>query len=279
MAPHAVTNGGSHSKRRPVTVLVTGFGPFVFCWAYCSYKKSSNTAIRFQEKFPVNPSYEITRSLPNTLAKLTADGREVQIVGYGTPIRVCYEDVRQLVPIMHESYLGTVDLILHIGMASGRDYYTAELYGHRDGYSKNKDIDGRTLPIDDGLIHFGDCPAMMTTSLDYDEVLAKWNTNLLGLPESSPAHSADCRSSEDAGHYLCDYIYYNSLAWFGRLSGKLDGGKASDRPVLFLHVPADSDLETLEKGQHVALALVEAMVDNWCSSKKNGFVRISEPGH
>ena len=258
MAPHAVTNGNSHGKQRPVTVLVTGFGPF-------------------QKVYPVNPAYEIARSLPEMLKTLTADGREVQIIGYGTPIRVCYEEVREFVPILHESYLGTVDIVLHIGMASGRNFYTAELYGHRDGYTKNKDLDGRTLPVDDGLIHFGDCPAMMTTSLDYDEVLTKWKANLLSLPESSPGHSADCRPSEDAGHYLCDYIYYNSLAWFGRRSGKLDGGKASDRPVLFLHVPAESDPETIEKGTQVTLALIEAMVDNWCSSSRNGFITIARP--
>ena len=114
MAPHAVTNGKLHHKQSAVRVLVTGFGPF-------------------QERYPINPSFEITRSLPDALETLTPDGREVQIISYGVPIRVCYDEVRELVPVLHENYIGTIDLILHIGMASGRNHYTAELYAHRDG--------------------------------------------------------------------------------------------------------------------------------------------------
>ena len=247
IAQHITTEGNTNGQHREITVLVTGFGPF-------------------QDKHPVNPSYEIARSLSSTLPTVTASGRELHVIGYGTPIRVCYKEVRELVPVLHESYLGIVDLVLHIGMASGRDHYTAELYGHRDGYIKNKDLDGRTLPIDDGLIHFGDCPASMTTSLDYEEVLRSWKRNVAHIPETSPANGADCRPSEHAGHYLCDYIYFNSLAWFGRRHEKLDGGIGTDRPVLFLHVPAESDPQTLEKGRQVTLALIEAMVDNWCHS-------------
>jgi pyrrolidone-carboxylate peptidase len=258
MAPHAVTNGdSSQDKQRAVRVLVTGFGPF-------------------QERYPINPSFEITRSLPETLQTLTCDGREVQIIGYGAPIRVCYEEVRELVPLLHENYLGSVDLILHIGMASGRQHYTAELYAHRDGYTKNKDLDGKTLPPDDGAKQFPDCPIMMTTSLDFSDVLSKWRTKIKDLPKSSAAYGADCRPSEDAGRYLCDFIYYNSLAWFGRRNSRLDGGKVTDRPVLFLHVPAESDPKMLQKGTQVALALIEAMVDNWCSAKTNGYLSLGE---
>ena len=45
-----------------------------------------------------------------------------------------------------------------------------------------------------------------------------------------------------------DYIYFNSLAWFGRRNGVLAGGEAKDRPVLFFHVPAESDVAALERG-------------------------------
>lgn len=257
MVPHAITDEDSHERQRAVRVLVTGFGPF-------------------QQRYPVNPSFEITRSLPETLPHLTSDGREIQIISYGTPIRVCYEDVRELVPLLHENYLGTIDLILHIGMASGRSHYTTELYAHRDGYTKNKDLDGKTLPPDDGFNHFGDCPIMMTTSLDISDVLSRWETKINDLPKSSAAYGADCRPSEDAGRYLCDFIYYNSLAWFGRRNGKLDGGQVTDRPVLFLHVPAESDSKMLEKGKQVALSLIEAMAENWSSTKTNGYVSPTE---
>lgn len=244
--------GDTHDTKRHVTVLVTGFGPF-------------------QERYPVNPSFEIARFLPNILPKTTVDGRKIRIIGYETPIRVCYEEVRELVPVLLESFLGTIDLVLHIGMSSGRDFYTAEMYAHRDGYSKNKDLDGETLPADHGLKHFGDCPPIMTTSLDCDQLLRKWKSNLRGIPKDLPGFDANCRISEDAGHYMCDYIYYNSLAWFGRRNGNSEYGHVEDRPVLFLHVPAESDPDVLEKGRQVAMALIDAMVHNWCSMRKNGF--------
>ena len=251
MAPHAILNGDHHESKKKLTVLVTGFGPF-------------------QDRYPINPSYEIAISLPPKLLRTTRDGREIQIIAPRKAVRVAYEEVRELVPILHESFLGTVDLVLHIGMASGRGYYTGERYGHRDGYSKSKDLDGKTLPVDDGLTRFGDCPEVMTTSLDFDSIMKKWNANVMTLPASSPAFAADCRASEDAGHYLCDYIYFNSLAWYGRYNKKLEGGESSDRPVLFLHVPAESDPLSLEKGRQVTIALIEAMADK--CSEKNGLI-------
>ena len=116
----------------------------------------------------------------------------------------------------------------------------------------------------------------MTSSLDLADVLSRWQGKIAKLPKSAAAYGADCRPSEDAGRYLCDFIYYNSLAWFGRRNGKLDGGEVSDRPVLFLHVPAESDARILEKGGQVALALIEAMVENWCSAKTNGYIPLDE---
>ena len=234
------------STPRIVKVLVTGFGPF-------------------QDRWPVNPSFMITKALPKTLPKLTPGGHRVQILGYEQPVRVAYEDVKQLVPTLHGDRQGDIDLVLHIGMASGRKFYAIERYAHRDGYHKNKDLDDRNLALDDGLVQFGDCPAVMTTSLEYSEILARWISNVRGLPATSAGFAADCRESTDAGHYLCDYIYFSSLAWFARVNGHMEEGKASDRPVLFLHVPPDSDEEMLRKGLDVTVGLIEAMVDTWAS--------------
>ena len=223
-------------------MLVTGFGPF-------------------QEKYPVNPSFEITRSLPQELPPLVSDGTKINIIPYGSPIRVSYDEVRQSVPKIYESMIDRVDLVLHIGMASGRNFYTLEEIGHRDGYHKNKDVDGHVLPEDDGVLRFADCPVAMTTSLNYPEVLRKWQMTVLGLAEESPGFGADCRPSQDAGNYLCDYIYFNSLAWYARQSGNFTAGMASDRPVLFLHVPAESDDEALARGRAVTIALIEVMAE------------------
>lgn len=225
-----------------ITVLVTGFGPF-------------------QDKYPVNPSFEIARTLPQLLPRLASDRYAIQIITHHSPIRVCYEEARSLVPALLEAYQDTIDLVLHIGMASGRKFYAAERYAHRSNYDQHKDVDGHVPGIEEVQELFPDCPVMMETSLPYEDVLSGWQSAVLQMPEGSPAYGADCRPSEDAGHYLCDYTYFNSLAWYGRRNEQLEGGKAADRPVMFFHVPAESDEETLERGRAVAVALIRSMAD------------------
>lgn len=98
---------------------------------------------------------------------------------------------------------------------------------------KNKDLDGKVLEPNDGQERFGDCPSIMTTSLDYEALYQDWQTQIDEIPKDSPGHKADVRQSEDAGRYLCDYTYFNSLAYFGKRCGKVEGGDCSARPVLF----------------------------------------------
>lgn len=241
------SNGINNHRSKAVTVLVTGFGPF-------------------QEKYPVNPSYEIARSLPHSLPKTTGDNHDIKVIAYGLPIRVCYAEARELIPTLLESFDETIDLVLHIGMASGRRYYTAERLAHRGDYVKNKDLDGKIPQQDEEKELFSDCPANIETSLDYQDVLRRWRFSIMRSTADSPAHDADCRPSDDAGHYLCDYTYFNSLAWYARRHKKYEGGSSSDRPVMFLHVPAESDVQTLQKGQAVAMALIQAMVESYAAS-------------
>lgn len=241
---------GHEGNRSEVTVLVTGFGPF-------------------HDKFPVNPSFEITQNLPQFLPSKSPGSPSIRIMTYPSPIRVAYEEVRELVPKIHNAYKGTVDLVLHIGMASGRQFYCAEKYGHREGYNRNNDVDGKMPPSDEPSALFGDCPPLMTTSLDYQSVLLNWQVNIFNIPKDEPGAEADVRPSDDAGRYLCDYIYFNSLAYFGRESGVMVKGKASDRPVLFFHVPPESDRKSLEKGQAVTLALLQAMANTFWKQQRS----------
>lgn len=233
---------GHHT--RVFTILVTGFGPF-------------------QEKFPVNPSFEITKRLPGQLPAASPNHTAVRIIKHPSPIRVAFDTVRDLIPKLHTDHAGTIDAILHIGMASGRKYYCIERYAHRDGYVKNKDLDGKIPPSDEGSTRFADCPAKMTTSLDYDNVLLHWQTNVLGLPEDRPGCDSEVKESQDAGHYLCDYIYFNSLAHTGRQIGNMEGGGRTARPVLFMHVPAESNGDMLERGTAIATELIRAIADSF----------------
>lgn len=85
-----------------------------------------------------------------------------------------------------------------------------------------------------------------------DRFLQCWKT--LAPPDT------DIRISHDAGHYLCDFIYYTSLSLAYR-AGK-------DRNVLFLHVPGASEDVDIERGRNVAMALIKTMVTCWIDEKR-----------
>ena len=64
----------------------------------------------------------------------------------------------------------------------------------------------------------------------------------------------DLRISEDAGHYLCDFIYFSSLAHLYK-----DGER---RRVVFLHVPSDASEHSIAAGKEVMLQLLRSVVES-----------------
>lgn len=64
----------------------------------------------------------------------------------------------------------------------------------------------------------------------------------------------DLRISDDAGRYLCDFIYYSSLAACYKQN--------KPRKVLFFHVPADPAEGMLKQGQELAVNLIRAIVES-----------------
>ncbi|KIL84180.1 pyroglutamyl-peptidase 1 [Fusarium avenaceum] len=221
-----------------ITVLVTGFGPF-------------------REQYPINPSWEIASSLPSYLPPLRAKDPssrhavavlpKVRIVVHPQPIRVNYKTVRGLVPSLHDS-AQRFDVVLHIGMAGPRPFYSIERRGHRDGY-KHPDVDGEMVDSEEERESsdwpWRGLPEEIETDLNLDEVLPLWCGH-------SP--NADLRISEDAGHYLCDFIYYSSLSELWKLQ--------RPRKALFLHVPADATPESVEKGKDLTLNLIRSIVES-----------------
>ncbi|KAK2743306.1 hypothetical protein FQN55_007502 [Onygenales sp. PD_40] len=290
-----------------IDVLVTGFGPF--------------------KTNPLNPSFLIASALPTTISlppsptSPDSPPRRVRIHTHPTPVRVSYSAVRTTVPSIIDSFKNDhdgrpPDLIIHIGMASTRPYYTVETRAHRDGY-RITDVDGE-VGLDDGEVRWKDAglPAMLepgpnsattTTSTTGDSDDDKTPTPSLTAisttstivsatttepttstpavirgtitttitstaartptnPSPPDAHflktwrsflpeTADVRLSEDAGRYLCEFIFYTSLAqaW----------GEGRDRSVVFLHVPGRTDEESVEEGREVAVALVKTLVRCW----------------
>jgi pyrrolidone-carboxylate peptidase len=233
----------SDEDRNEVTVLVTGFGPF----------RTQN---------PINPSWEIARHLPpflplpslapaNSLSILTPP--PVRILVHPEPIRVSYATVRSLVPSLWEGR--KIDFCIHIGMASGRKFYSIERRGHRDGYFM-KDVDNEFLADESAQKQLGsdwiwhNLPHELLSSLDVDDVWKRWRLNL--SEKTQGGKEMDVRISEDAGRYLCDFIYFSSLAELER--------KGEDRRVLFLHVPVEADESSVRRGVEITVELIRAVV-------------------
>ncbi len=136
------------------------------------------------------------------------------------------------------------DIVLNVGMAPGRKFYTLETCAHRDGYNK-MDVDGKTLQGDAYWEDKYGAPEILYTGFDTEDVWRRWKSGLM---------SEDIRPSNNAGHYLCDFTYYASmLEYWRRDSNQM-------RPCMFLHVPGGYDEEDIIKGREVTLGLIAACV-------------------
>lgn len=85
------------------------------------------------------------------------------------------------------------------------------------------------------------------------------NNQFLERWKSLAPPNTDIRVSHDAGHYLCDFIYYTSLS--------LAYQQNRDRSVLFLHVPGASEDADIERGRAIAVALIKTVVTCWIDEK------------
>ncbi|KAL2154417.1 hypothetical protein VTH82DRAFT_3093 [Thermothelomyces myriococcoides] len=272
-------------EQEPFTVLLTGFEPF-------------------KKDYPINPSWEIVRSLPSYLPPLRAKVPSstssspfsssshaptpptlppVRLLVHPEPIHVSYKAVRELVPRLwggsseegegEGSPVGEgIDVAIHVGMAGPRPFYNIERRGHREGY-KMRDVDGELLEDDGGRgcrrprqspgEEPGDgeeggegdegkewiwegLPAELETALDIEDIHSRWKWHC-------PRH-LDLRISEDAGHYLCDFIYYSSLAHLEKAGER--------RRVLFLHVPSDASEHSIAVGREVLLQLIRSVAES-----------------
>lgn len=146
-------------------------------------------------QYPINPSWEIVSRLPRYVPRneesqphhpharppISKPTPRILIDTYEAPIHVGYKAVRELVPrLLEASAPGSEpEYILHIGMASGRPFYSCERRGHRSEYYM-KDVDGKVLDDDYNKAIEGDkwiwhnCPEELLTSLPFDKMFAQW---------------------------------------------------------------------------------------------------------
>ncbi|MCJ1358130.1 MAG: hypothetical protein MMC33_008128 [Icmadophila ericetorum] len=250
----------------PIHVLVTGFGPF-----------GQNI---------VNPSYLIARSLPANLFLPRLP--PIQIHPHPAPLRVSYQTVREFVPsllfspkqppspaanshtpgssgpggaedIPKQDDVPNFDIVVFMGLAPGRSFFTLETQAHRDGY-KWPDVDGRDMKGDNYWSDKYGAPDVIETGFDVADVWRRWKSRLI---------EEDVRPSDDAGHYLCDFIYYTGLCEYWRRDNPdHQADKGGHRPVVFLHVPSGEDEEGIKRGTRAARGLIIALAESLTARRK-----------
>jgi len=251
------------SHRRVINVLVTGFGPF--------------------KHNPVNASFLIASSLPSSITLPRKDNPthqnqdgvtpyEIFIHTHPTAVPVAYAKVGSLVPEILKEFAdrnnGTYpDLIVHMGIASTRGYYTVETQAHRDQYQM-PDIDGKVdyeseklwreqgLPeiLRPGPSEESD-PEIIQISSSPKIIPYPPNEHFLQIWKSLAPQGADIRISYDAGRYLCEFIFFTSMA-LAHQAGR-------ERAVIFYHVPGWCDEESVNTAKEIAIALIKTMVTCW----------------
>jgi len=246
MAPAVVypNPGITTSEGEEVTVLVTGFGPFM-------------------KNNPKNASWEIVSTLPPLLPANEAHPTRTRIVVHPTPVKVAYHTVKDLVPKLLGSNI--YDIVLHMGVAQPRSWYALERLGRRSNFDRSPDVDGNKFSAEEAKELFGDSPDILRSTFDCEDVWRRWRGDL-----ADP--NVDVRPSDDAGNFLCGFIYYTSLSYL------YQKGEAK-RPVMFLHVPDLPTDEDVDEGREATVALIRALVDSERQSKKKAYADGPESGY
>ena len=169
------------------------------------------------EGVPENPSSFIVSQLAN-----------VKVLDYELEVSVdaVNDAVIKYTRVVREANLTVRPVIIHFGVATGAKTITLERCAKNVAMFRIPDIRGLWLR-ENKIINDG--PALVKTTVDVDHLLSKADTTLV-------------RSSEDAGEYLCNFLYYKSML---ELAGFAD--------VLFIHlplfgeIPEDIQLECLNQ--------------------------------
>ncbi|XP_043281548.1 pyroglutamyl-peptidase 1 [Venturia canescens] len=195
-----------------ITVLVTGFGPF--------------------KNHEVNASWEAVKELYKMKEDLH-ERHNVRLVIENIP--VVYHHVLHRVPQLWKEH--DPQIVVHVGVSHKAQCLTFEQKAHGFGYFR-PDVNGECMT--------NECregsPAFLETGIDVKELCRKINEKNTGK------ESCKACISVDAGRYLCEYIYYQSLC------------KNSER-ALFVHVP-DSHVYTSEVTAKGLCEIIELLVDS-----------------
>ncbi len=185
--------------------------------------------------FKVNPSNLAMKLLREKMTDL-----EAQHDLYWRELGVSYDEVLQF----EKEYLGIhLDLVLHLGVATNDSLMRLEIQAKNQ--RQGKDVNGLD-PTTDSIIE--------------NQSDIKTGINIQILENICSKHPSIVRISNDAGAYLCNYIYYLSLS-----------SNLADRNALFIHIADtqnNSNAVSLEDQVLVILDLVNDIISSTGTSKK-----------
>ncbi|KAH7101526.1 peptidase C15, pyroglutamyl peptidase I-like protein [Auriculariales sp. MPI-PUGE-AT-0066] len=234
------------TAHRDIYVLITGYGPFF-----------STTH---------NPSYYAAKPLNRTQISLPG-GRitiHLTVIEVQAPIaRPAPGPARPPASVTDAPSppAGGYDFIFHLGQGRAGAFYV-ETLGHQTGYNQ-QDVNGELAPVMDikeaGKVlrgagkRYQDCESVLRTGIEVGKLVKH-----LKLTDDKVLQS------HDAGRYLCDFIFYCSLA--EAQLAKEEQRAQSARKVLFMHVPPAGLPHTLDEMtqmiRHVVSWVVIDHIDN-----------------
>ncbi|KAL8719460.1 MAG: hypothetical protein Q9225_003531 [Loekoesia sp. 1 TL-2023] len=192
---------------------------------------------------PIPVYYHLVRDVvPRLLFPQTPAQAAVDLSPALSTLTLPFEDLLLVDPT--EEGKPRFDFVLHIGMAAPRKYFTMETCAHRDDYV-GRDEAGESLEGDTYWRDEYGAPEKLKPGFDVND-------------------GVDVRPSDDAGRYMCEFIYYTSLVEYWRRDPNMKA------PVMFLHVPGRIEDLDIETGRKVTLGLIGAMVGSARRKKSDG---------
>lgn len=234
------------SPTTPVKVLLTGFGPFL--------------------DVKINPSWEVARKLPASLAGLS--GQSIQIIVPTDPMPAAYHEIRNQVTALIDTH--APDLVVHMGLdVDSGGIFKVERSASRDGYHEFPDIRRKVFTRAENKISFAKSPVALSTTLDLNAAEDVWRSGCASITFAThnDSHCGAKKSkqlekqnvlvqlSDDVGTYVCGFCYYVALLHLQTHTEK--------RHAVFFHVPpleTDADIAVgVRVTQEVVRALMQVM--------------------
>lgn len=172
-------------------LLFTGFGPF--------------------GPHDYNPALDLARRAAANCRKTPSDSEKLSVT---------YPAVKNFAGRLAE--FSKPHIVIEFGLAAERNEVCLERTA-RNYRGPRPDEIGSDTPLDCRLVRRG--PSQLSTRLQVDPLRKRLHRHL-----TDSSLELDCRLSDDAGHYVCNALYYHSL----REARRTANGSVR---ALFIHIP------------------------------------------